>query len=212
MTGFYPSRRFLRLPAWVWIILPPALALVAKMLGPPGALPERPEITAILHPAILVTRDGNSFRFVPLKQSEEVKPLWAVSWDVGRHDEVTWAMGWDRDGLSLGFYKMYTRRSYRLAGATQFGGYRGPDLMTPEEVQQLRPLVVAELNRRSPNDRLRARVEELLKNGMEETSYRCVQNAVILLAWLSLGVALLAVATMFFRPRSAADSTLGRTS
>jgi hypothetical protein len=63
-------------------------------------------------------------------------------------------------------------------------------------------LVIEELNRRAPNERRGDRLAELLDHGIERSSFVCVQNAVILLAWLSLAMALPAFVAMFIeQPR-----------
>ena len=75
--------------------------------------------------------------------------------------------------------------------------------MPAEDIRQLRPQVVDELNRRNPAAHSGDRLEGLLTDGLEETSYVCPQNALILLSWLSLPMALVGLGSMFIRPRSA---------
>jgi hypothetical protein len=72
-----------------------------------------------------------------------------------------------------------------------------PVLLPTNDMMRLQPLVIEELNRRSPNEHRGDRLAELLDRGIERSSFACVQNAVILLAWLSLTMALLGFVAMF---------------
>src|SRR5262249_43534215 len=72
------------------------------------------------------------------------------------------------------------------------------------EIGRLKPLVIAELNRRG--EHLGDRLEALLANGLEESSYVCPQNAVTLLGWLSLPMAVIAIGSMLVRPRSSGST------
>jgi hypothetical protein len=62
------------------------------------------------------------------------------------------------------------------------GDKENPFELPPEQIRMLRPLVVAELNRRHPGTNLGDRLEKMLDDGLEvsATSY-APQNALILL-------------------------------
>jgi len=205
MLAFYPTRRFLGVPACLWLVPPLGLALLANWLGPPlGPLPEAPEIRAIFeHFVCSVTPDGDSYRVPPNEERDSVKPLWNIGTSTEESATVTRKLGWDHEGLHLGFYKRSTRRSYDL-WVPDF------DREHAEELERIRRFVIDEMNRRSPQERLGSRLEALLQNGTEQTSYWCPQNAVILMTWLALLVALVAASAMFIRPRRVVDQGLGK--
>ena len=207
MLGLYPTRRFLGVPAWLWLVPPLGLGLLAKWLGPPplSPLPEAPEIFKHFVPA--VTPDGDSYHCVPNEERDSVKPLWNIGKTTAESTTVTWKLGWDHEGLHLGFYKKSTRRSY---GLWAFQSDREPGLQRApaEEVERIRRFVIDEMNRRWPQERLGSRLEAVLQNGTQQTSYWCVQNVVILMTWLTLLVALVAASAMFIRPRRVVDQGL----
>ena len=184
MLGFYPTRRFLGVPACLWLVPPLGLALLANWLGPPlGPLPEAPEVRAIFeHLVCSVTPDGDSYREPPNEERGSVKPLWNIGTSTGESATVTRKLGWDQDGLHLGFYDRRTRRSYDLWAARddlarEHGFQRAP----AAELERIRRFVIDELNRRPPQKRLGSRLEAVLQNGTEQTSYWCSQNAVVLM-------------------------------
>ncbi len=208
MLGFYPTRRFLGVPACLWLVPPLGLALLAKSLGPPPSpLPESPEVRAIFaHFVCAVTPDGNSYRSVPSKEWDSVKPLWNIGRSTEESATVTRKLGWDHEGLHLGFYKSSTRRSYDLwAIRGDLDREDGVQVAPAEELGPIRRFVIDEMNRRSPQDRLGSRLEAVLENGTEQTSYWCSQNAVVLAAWLTPLVALVATLAMFIRPHRVAS-------
>jgi hypothetical protein len=71
----------------------------------------------------------------------------------------------------------------------------------------LRPLVVAELNRREPHSKAGDRLEQLLNNGLAASSSVCPQNALIVLSWLSLPMALAGLCSMFVPARKKVMTT-----
>jgi hypothetical protein len=198
---FLPFRRFLGLPALVWVILPFVLFGIALALGRPKELSEPPVASAILGKAcaLVAARDGDSFRLVP--QEDRDKPtllLWGVGRTTSEKHTVEQTFGWSDGRPQLGFWKRSGRWTYELF---VYGFNHPGKARSAEDVQRLRPLLVAELNRRSPDERPGDQLDELLNHGIEETSYWCVQNAVIFFVWLSLPIAMCACVAMFIRPR-----------
>lgn len=198
-----PSRRFFGLPAWAWLFSPPVLVLLAYLLGKPGELSEPGERAELLSPIILVARDGDSFRFVPWEEQPNVSPLWAVTCITTTNSTITWRLACG-DEMALGFWKRSGRWQYALA-ATRFDkAWKSGDspILAADDLKKLGPLVVEELNRRAPNEHRGDRLTQLLDQAIERSSYLCVQNAVILLAWLSVPIALASIVAMFIEPRS----------
>jgi hypothetical protein len=200
--AFNPSRHFLGLPAWAWLLLPPPLVLVAYLLGRPGNLSEPGERAELFQPIILVARDGDSFRFVSWEEQQNVTPLWALTCSITANSATTWSIGWGRE-TAFGYWKRSGRWRYGLE-ATRFDKARKPEdplSLAADDVTRLRPLIIEELNRRSPNEHRGDRLTQLLDHGIERSSYICVQNAAVLLAWLSLPIVLLSIVAMFIEPR-----------
>jgi hypothetical protein len=203
MAGFFPSRRLLGLPAWLWVLLPvPLLALgyLLPKVWPPTDIAEPPLRAEVFREPILVAREGDSFRFVPYGEHMGVSPLWEIN-VVRRSSE---SLHWTRRYYIPGLFRMEGRWTYGMA-AYRFDGDRKGDAENPvtlpeDQARQLSPLVVAELNRRHPSARLGGRLEAILTDGVEATSYAYPQNALILLAWFSIPMAVVGLCLMFFRP------------
>lgn len=205
MVIVFPSRRVLGLPAWLWVVLPIPLLVLGNMLWrfwPPSKLAEPSQRAEVFHEPILVAREGMAFRFVPFAQHKGVKPLWAVTADVRDTGSVSWEGHYFVPGLFL----MESRWTYELASYRFDDNWKGdkedPFSLPAAELRQLRPLVISELNRRQPSVKLGDRLESLLTTGLEERSYLCPQNAVVVLSWLSLPMAVVGLGSMFIRPRS----------
>ncbi len=205
MAGSFPSRRVLGLPAWLWVVLPIPLLALGNMLSSfwlPSKLAEPPPRAEVFREPVLVARDGASFRFVPFGQHKEVKPLWAVNVIVQDMGTVRWESHFFVPGLFL----KESRWTYELTSHRFDDDWKGdkenPFMLPAEEVRQLRPLVINELNQRQPSAKLGDRLEGMLTTGLEERSYLCPQNAVVVLAWLSLPMAVVGLCLMFVRPRS----------
>jgi hypothetical protein len=201
--AFKPSRRFLALPAFVWLFVPPLLVLLAYRLGRPGELSEPSERTDLLRPLILVTPDGDSFRFVPWEEQQNVSPLWAVDCTTTTNSTITWSLGFG-EKIAWGFWKRSGSWRYALA-ANRFDQARKSDdpwFLPADDVKKLRSLIVEELNRRTPGENRGERLTQLLDQPIEHSSYICLQNAVILFAWLSIPIALASIVAMFIDPRS----------
>jgi len=212
MAGWFPSRRILGVPAWLWVMLPIPLLGLGSVLWKvwlPSKLPEPPVRADVFREPLLVARDGDSFRFVPFGEHKGVKPLWAVN--VALHDEGS--VHWETHYFLPGFFRRDSRWTYELT-ALRFdddwkGDQESPYILPVEQVQRLRPPVVAELNRRNPVAQRGSRLEGMLTEGLQETSYICPQNALILLGWLSVPMALVGLSSMFIRPRSARAEARG---
>ncbi len=199
---FNSTRRFLLLPAWAWLGVPPLLVLIAYLLGRPGDLSEPGERAELFQPIILVTRDGDSFRFVPWEEQQNVTPRWALTCQTTANSKIVWSVGWGSK-TAFGFWTRSGSWRYSLE-ATRFDTARKsdePPWLAADDLKRLRPLVIEELNRRSPREHRGDRLAQLLDEGLERSSDICIQNAVILLAWLSLLIALLSIIAMFIKPR-----------
>jgi hypothetical protein len=202
--AFNLSRRFLALPAWVWLLFPPLLVLLAYLLGRPSDLSE-PGDRAELLPVTLVAPDGDSFRFVPWEGHQNVTPLWSLAPRITAITEVKWSMGWGGE-TTFGFWKRSGKWRYDLE-ADRFDETRKsnePLSLPASDVERLRTLVIEEVNQSSPTEHRGDRLAQVLDHGIERSSYLCVQNAVILLAWLSLPIALLSIVSMFIKPQKRA--------
>jgi hypothetical protein len=205
---FSPARRFLGAPAWAWVFLPLILSAVIKIIGPPGPLLEPSDIDLMFRDGLLFTRTGDSFRFVPFAQHKLVKPLWWVERTITTQTTLDWGLGKDAAGFHLGFYKRTAHWQWSLdtrrfdeegtkESATEIS-------LSGSEMQELMPVLVAELNHRSVEEHWGDALNKVLHEGREKTSYVCIQNVLILSVWLSLVVALSAVAAMFFGKNGAA--------
>jgi len=199
MSRFYPMRAVLGLPAVAWPILSVVLILLAWALPAPRKLAEPPEREAIFREPILVTPAGGKFRFVPFAEHAGVAPLWAINVSVREDFSVGSSM------RSLLFYQRQSRWTYALATNRLDYGWQTakehPFTLSQEEIDQLRPAIVEELDRRAPYQNLGQQLERLLQEGLQESSSLCLKNAAILIAWIFLAVALVAVGLMFVEPR-----------
>ncbi len=186
--------RFLSLRSWTWPVAALLLVPAAIYVPRPGDLPTPKDAAEIFHPITLITPEGESYRFLAFEEWHKFKPVYAVNWMVEARQEVTRTFGWDsQQGASLGFFRRGAFWKYQLTG-TRFGNWKGPEdgplEIAPAERTKLRPLVVAELNRRAfGRGRL---LEDILDNGRHEESSVCWQNLVVLLALLSLPLAVIA--------------------
>jgi hypothetical protein len=125
----------------------------------------------------------------------------SVTHRITNYNKSFGSIGWGQE-LSYGFWTREGSWRYDLQ-AVRFDSARKsdePPWLAADDLKRLRPLVIAELNRRSLNERRGDQLAQLLDYGAESKSFICIQNDVILLAWLSLSVALLSLIWMFFRP------------
>jgi hypothetical protein len=171
-------------------------------LGPPSPPTEPEKVLELFREPVLLARDGGTFRVVPSGQHTSIRPLWMVDRDVTQHNAVDSLSGtsW---ATALGFYRQTTSWHYALHASRYDDAWRdlerGQWALPPEDLQHIRPLMVAELNQRSGDGRWGDRLTSILDDGVEETTYVSLQNEVILLGWLSLLPALWAIRVMFRR-------------
>jgi hypothetical protein len=115
-------------------------------------------------------------------------------------------------GIYFGFYKRTLQCRWLLSelpfdeeGRKQSSAETS---LSDSEIQSLKPLVIAELNRRSGEKHWGDVLDKALKEGRARSSYVCLQNAFILAGWLSVLWAFLAVGSMFFGKSGAAKDGL----
>ena len=197
-------RRFAGLRVWVWPLITIALALAAIYVPPPGTQPEPSDIASMFRPApVLLTPHGNSYRVVTFERFRDFNQVYAVGLVTTETTTVTRQLG--VNPAHLGFFKTTTRRTYQLA-ASRFDSNRPPEnpWLSAPEVAKIKPLVVAELNRRSADHLLGQRLSEVLQSGVVSDCPRlCLQNVIVLAAWCALALSLLAFAALLIPRRKA---------
>jgi hypothetical protein len=180
------------------------LVLCAYLLGVPAPLSEPKDREELFRIPVVVARQGDSFRFVPWDNPQGITPVWAVNCIITSNTETKWSLGVGKQA-DFGFWKRSGRWLYALSASRSIDKNwkrDEPAFLPSEDLARLRPLVIEELNRRAPKEHRGDQLAEMLDYGIGLTSFVCVQNAVILLAWLSLPVALFALIAMFFgRPK-----------
>jgi hypothetical protein len=214
LTNLIPKRAFIDRDVW------------------PSQLSEPPDRSAIDNENIIVARAGDSFRFVPVDKRDHAarrvdkrdaatrsvneKPRWHVFVYPSNHKEESFSCG--ASGLMPGLIRTEASWTYALRanrvdrgfwmevrenGLDWKGDKENPYELSPEQVQKLTPLLVAELNRRHPGTKLGDRLEKMLDDGLEVSSMSYPpQNALILLRWLALLMAVAGFCSMFVRPRA----------
>jgi hypothetical protein len=231
MKNWYPSRQVLGSPAWLWVVLAVLLFLLANpqiLMDPalnlqPIKLAEPPDRGAIASERITVARNGDSFRFVPvaerdasreaIRENKRTEPFWGVFVELW-HQQESFSCG--ASYLLPGLIRGESRWTCVLrANRADYGWYmelrehgfdwkadkENPYELPPEQIRKLRPLVVAELNRRHPTTKLGDRLERMLDDGLEASSTSFApQNALILFRWLALLMAFVGLCSMFIRP------------
>ena len=193
--SFQPSRRFLFLPAWAWLLAPPLLVLLAYALGKPHDAAEPSDMANLLRPLLLVTSDGDTFRFVSLEESQKITPVWSVSRMSLARTETQWGLG----SGNYGYFKLLGEWRYKLDAHRFDKAWKAgvdPVSLSQAGLAVLQPLVIAKLNEGFPTEKRGDRLAELLEHGVQSSSYICLQNAVILLSWLSLALAAASVVAM----------------
>ncbi|GDY19193.1 hypothetical protein LBMAG56_05380 [Verrucomicrobiota bacterium] len=192
--------------SWFWSLAALVLVPAAIYVPRPGDLPEPKAAVEIFQPMLLLTPEGGSHRFVGYLDGEwkKFKPVYAVTRMVTTRQEVTRTFGrGSQRGVSFGFFQRAGSWCYQLVThrLDWKAGDPGPMEIPPAEVQKLRPMIVAELDRIQPGQG-RA-LNRLLDDGAKTTTTVCWQNGVVLLAWLSLPLAavalLLRVLAAFFQ-------------
>jgi len=241
MANWYPSRRILGSPAWVWVALAIPLFLLTNLIPKwafterdvwPSQLAEPPDRSAIDNEYMIVARAGDSFLFVPVDKRDRAarrvgkrdaatksvneKPRWHVLVYGGNHKEQSFSCG--ASGLVPGLIRTEARWTYvlranrvdrgfemevREKGLDWKGDEENPFELPPEQIRNLTPLVVAELNHRHPGTKLGDRLKIMLDDGLEVSSMSYPpQNALILLRWIALLMAAVGLCSMFVRPRA----------
>jgi hypothetical protein len=191
------AKSFVKRFAWFWILLPIPLFAVAFILPfawPPSELAEPPLGYRLFYgkDKVLVTKSDEGFRFVPFGNHESVNPLWAVGYGVISEQRTSW-----RPITFLpGFFKREATWSYKLSAVKYSNGTE--ESLSSTDLEQLRPLVREELNRRDPIGRSGEKFEALLEDGARLTSFVCPQNALTLLAWVSLPLAIFGLIALIF--------------
>jgi hypothetical protein len=109
MANWYPARRILGFPAWLWVALPVLLLWLGNLIitkndsrAPDSdlLLPSKPEEPSDRREVsreirfLLVVRDGDSFRFVPFSDRKHGTPLWQVL-PALIHEEEYGSRGWE---------------------------------------------------------------------------------------------------------------------
>ena len=209
------SRSLLGVPAWTWPLLTVGLVAAAALVPPPGPMADPPQAEALFRDPVLVAGidgDGAGARVVPFGQPEGIGPLWAVNlssehWtDVGRRLRPPT----DPGGAGLGFFRRRDRWHYGLTAMRYDVGARtappGTRWLPDAEAAGLRPLVIAELDRRAEGRG--GELAALLDSGVRRESWICPQNALVLAAWLSIPLACWGVARTVHGTRPAAAAKL----
>jgi len=227
MAHWYPARQILGLPAWLWVVLAIPLFFLANpqilkvdVITPVLALQsqsswlaEPPDSAAIAREQIIVAREGDSFRFVPADEKGEKEPLWRVFVELVDHQEN---LSGEASYFLPGLIHRESRWTYVLKAYRVDYGFRmelrehrfrwkadkeNPYELPPQQIRKVKPIVVAEFNRRHPTMKLGDRLKRMLDDGLEASSTSFApQNALILLRWLALLIALVGLCSMFVRP------------
>ncbi len=197
--------KFLGLPALAWPLVSAGLAVAMIVLPPPGPPPAPAPVAEMFREPLLVTPSGDGYRVVPYGPHRDAGTVWAINLQTTTRSTVT------RD-FSLGvppnpgLFHRSARWEFELTAVRFDDAARdapGSHWMPAGEAAALRPLVVAELDRRS-GGLWGKQLGDLLDRGAERRSWVCWQNVVILLAWLSLPLATAAIVAMAWRrPRVA---------
>ena len=193
---------------WLWPLASALLIAAAIFVPRPGALSEPVEAVKVFNPdLVILAPEGGSYRFFSLKDPAWPKLglVYSVSRMITDNQQVTRTLGWGANGgASLGFFHRSATWRYQLK-AMQFGKNQDnarPFMIPDDEMVKLRPLIVAEMERREAGRG--TFLNKLLTEGVEATSYVCWQNLIVLLAWFSLPLAvlaLLAAISSAMRPR-----------
>jgi len=191
------SQRLFRFPAWSWVLA--SASLVAGALCVPWPGPSADPSDALFRDPILISRTPSGDTVVPFGQHEGIGPVWAVS--LQRTNSAIVRRWFGRSGDSpvpgIGFFHRKDDWRYELA-ANRFDREArtapSQDLwLAPGDAKGLRPVVVAELERRSGRAHQGVLLENLLDHGANRESWASWQNGLVFLAWLSIPASLCAV-------------------
>ncbi|WP_165252089.1 hypothetical protein [Paludisphaera soli] len=202
--------RLLGLPSWSWFAISPSLIAAAVLAPWPGAAADPAEglfrePVLVAHAPAAAGPDAPGDRIVPYGRHEGAGPVFALGVQTTHRESVSRRLGWSPGATfpDLGFFRRRDSWRYELTG--QRYDAAGKSLpreswwLPADEAAALRPLAVAELDRRSGPARRGAELARLLDEGAERESWASWQNALVLAAWLSVPMALLACV----RPKAA---------
>ena len=178
-----------------------ALTVCLGRFFPPAKISEPSERAEIMSNLVLIARDGNSYRFLTLQESKGVAPLWAVGVAVRETFQVEWSVKKFIPSLiHCSSHWAYTLTSNRFDEGWQ-NDKTQPFSLPDKTLLSLRPAIVAELNKRDSTHK-GDRLEALLNDGLHESSYWCLQNIVVVLTWISIGMAAIAISMMLANRQS----------
>lgn len=210
------SKRLLGLPPRFWFVISPALIAAASLAPWPGA-PEDPAAGLFREPVLvahapaavgsihpeemarepdLATSRLLGDRVVPYGRHEGAGPVFALALKTINHASVERRLGWSPGSSfpGLGFFRRHDAWRYALTAVRFDEGAKSSPPETwwlpDDEAAALRPLAVAELDRRSGPARRGAELARLLDEGAERESWVNWQNGLVLAAWLSIPVSL----------------------
>ncbi|AMV37751.1 hypothetical protein [Planctomyces sp. SH-PL62] len=222
------SKRLLGLPRRSWFVISPALIAAAALAPWPGA-PEDPAAGLFREPLLvahtpaavgsippaetpgeldLTTSRLLGDRVVPYGRHEGTGPVFALALRTTEHASIQRPFGWSPGSSfpGLGFFRRRDVWRYALTAVRYDEGAKSSPSETwwlpDDEAAALRPLAVAELDRRSGSARRGAELARLLDEGAERESWLNWPNGLVLAAWLSIPVALWACV----RPKEAGKS------
>ena len=193
--------RFLGLPTSLWPVIAALLVVAAIFVPRPADLKEPKDVQEIFQPMILVTPERDSYRFVGYLNGEwkMFKPVYVVNRMSTARQEGTRTFGWDaKNGASLGFFHQSANWRYQIRAMhiDWKSAADGPLELGPAELTKLTPLVFSELEKLAPGRG--ERLVDLLQHGREAETVASWQNLVVLLAWLTLPLAVIALFLMFW--------------
>ncbi|WP_165252097.1 hypothetical protein [Paludisphaera soli] len=200
--------RLLGLPPRGWLVLSPCLVAGALLAPQPGA-PADPSAGLLDAPVLvaLAPATGGVPRVVSFAERDRSGPVVALGLQTTRRSSVDRHLGWRPESAfpELGFFERRDAWSYELT-ATRYDEAgkslpHGDRPLPKEEAAALRPLAVAELDRRSGPGRSGARLAKLLDEGAERESRFHWQNLLMIAAWSSIPLMLCAG----IRPRPAGE-------
>ncbi len=192
-------RRFLPPRVWVWSLIAIALSMAAIYVPPPGTQREPKDIETMFRGTpVLVTPEDGSYRIVPFEKFREVSPVYAITLATTQTTTAKREFGFPP--ARFGFFKATTQWTYKLA-AVRFNiqAASGDMFLSDAEVAKVKPVVVAELDRRSENHRLGQRLNEALESGVvSESPLLCWQNIIVFAAWCAAVMSLLEFGWLLF--------------
>ena len=216
---YSPTRRFLGMAAWKWLLVPLFVGILALTFGRPGPLePHKLVVDMVESPNwVRLTKNEKSFQLVPHGEEEErfLTPSWRVTLLVQElvpeEERVQWQFGWADGQFILGLFMRYSETRYSLALAHLDSDTKKeivrPIKLFPIDSTKILPDLIADLNRRFPEEQRGTKLKELLENGLRQKTPICWQNFMIVLVWLSVLLALAALGSMLVQEEKGAEAT-----